>query len=88
LRVLRGLRMPDGGLLAVGGKRPLHKQVGEARRVCPGECQAARRDLLLDDGARVFRNAETAAAAELGEDGGLAGAGTSGDDVEGWERNR
>ena len=41
------------------------------------------RDLLLDDGARIFRNATVTEARQFGKHGRLAAAGTTGDDVEG-----
>jgi hypothetical protein len=93
LRVPRRIRVADGGLCAVCGDGSLDQQVGEARRIGPGQCVTAGcdlfldSDLLLDDGAGVFRNAEIAAARELGEDGGLAAARAYGDDVEGWKLN-
>jgi hypothetical protein len=71
------------GLCAICGNRPLHQEIGEARRFEPRNGIPPADDLFLDDGAGVFRNAGVAAAGEFGERRGFTAAWASGDDVEG-----
>ena len=79
------LRAENRSLFTVRSDGAFHQQIGVAWRVCPGHRCAADCDLLLNQCTCVLVHAGVTASGEFGQHSGLARAGTSGDDIEGWE---